>query len=212
MPVSVDHEERRRQVIAVASRLIAAAGLEAVTVRDVAEAADCSTAIVSHYFRNKRELLMLTYFSSIEASQARCDLVREADRTDVKGYVAELMPLDEQRLIEWKIWLAFWARAVADQEIADVQKMCVLRAREAILGALQILDAEGELTPGLDLEEEARRILTTVMGLAVQVMFDPEDWPVERQHQLLDRELRKLYRPGRAPAALLAAGAPLERA
>src|SRR5438105_3836310 len=103
MPVFVDHEERRRQVIAVASRLIAAAGLEAVTVRDVAEAADCSTAIVSHYFRNKRELLLLTYYSSLDVAQERCFRVLAADGEDLRAYVAELMPLDEVRLIEWKI-------------------------------------------------------------------------------------------------------------
>lgn len=200
MPVFVDHDERRRLVITVASHLIADAGLEAVTVRDVADAADCSTAIVSHYFKNKRELLLLTYHSSIEASQARCDQVLAADSDDLKGYVAELMPLDEPRLIEWKIWLAFWARAVADRQIADVQRTCVLRARESILGVLTRLDARGLLVTGLDLADEARRMLTTLMGLAVQVMFDPADWPAERQHALVDRDLHRLYRPRLAPA------------
>lgn len=211
MPVFVDHEERRRLVIAVASRLIAEAGLEAVTVRDVAEAADCSTAIVSHYFRNKRELLLLTYYSSIDASQMRCDRALAADGADLKGYVAELMPLDEQRIIEWKIWLAFWARAVSDQEIADMQRDCVVRARRGIHGVLQKLERLDVLAAGLDLEDEARRTLTSIMGLAVQVMFDPEDWPAARQHALVNRELRRLYRPGRAPAAL-GADSSLERA
>ncbi len=212
MPVFVDHEERRRLVIAVASRLIADAGLEAVTVRDVAEAAECSTAIVSHYFHNKRELLLLTYNSSIDVSQARCDRVLATDAVDLKGYVAELMPLDEERLIEWKIWLAFWARAVADPEIAEVQRACVLRAREGIQGMLQRLDQRGVLVPGLRLEDEARRILTSVMGLAVQVMFDPDDWPTARQHALIDHHLRRLYRPGRTPPCIQDAEGPLEQA
>ena len=211
MPVLVDHDERRRQVIAVASRLIARAGLEAMTVRDVAEAADCSTAIVSHYFHNKRELLLLTYYSSIDTSQARSDLVLAADGTDLRGYVAELMPLDEQRLIEWKVWLAFWARAVADREIAEVQRSCVLRAREGILGVLRTLERMEVLVAGVDLATEARRILTTVMGLAIQVMFDPGDWPAERQHAVVDRELRELYRPGLAPRSIRDADSALER-
>lgn len=212
MPVFVDHEERRRLVIAVASRLIAEAGLEAVTVRDVADAAECSTAIVSHYFKNKRELLLLTYHSSIEVSQERCDRVLAADSADLKGYVAELMPLDEPRLIEWKIWLAFWARAVADQEIADVQSTCVVRARESIRGVLARLHGRGMLVPDLDLEDEARRMLTMLMGLAVQVMFDPADWPPERQHALVDRDLRRLYRPDLAAVGRAQAEIPLQQA
>src|SRR5438270_1838170 len=120
MPTSVDHEARRRQVIAVASALIAESGLDAVSVRDIALAADCSTAIVSHYFHNKRELLFLTYRSSIERRTQRSEAALAAADGDLKAYLAEIMPLDETRLIDWKIWLAFWARAVADAEIAAV--------------------------------------------------------------------------------------------
>jgi AcrR family transcriptional regulator len=207
MPVFVDHEERRRQVIAVASRLIAEAGLEAVTVRDVAEAAECSTAIVSHYFHNKRELLFLTYNSSIEVVQGRCDSVLARDPGDLRSYVAELMPLDEARLIEWKIWLAFWARAVADPEIAAMQRSCVKRARAGILEVLRRLEGAGELAPGLDVAAEARRTLSLVMGMAVQVMFDANDWPAERQRDQLEGEIGRLYRRGRGPDAALAADA-----
>ena len=202
MPVFVDHEERRRQVIAVASRLIAAAGLDAVTVRDVAEAADCSTAIVSHYFHNKRELLFLTYNSSIDRASERCDVALAAADGDLKALLTELMPVGEEQLIEWKIWLAFWARAVADEEIAKVQRGCILRTRGDILRIMRDLDAKGEMASGVDLEDEARRILTLLIGLAVQVLFDPADWPAERQHALIDGELFKLYRPGRLPASV----------
>src|SRR4051794_41751968 len=121
MPVFVDHEERRRQVVAVASRLIAEAGLDAVTVRDVANAAGCSTAIVSHYFHNKKELLFLTYEASIQRATGRSERALGADPGDLRAYLAEIMPLDEERLIEWKIWVAFWARAVSDPEIAEAQ-------------------------------------------------------------------------------------------
>lgn len=199
MPVSVDHEARRREVIAVASRLIAEAGLEAVTVRDVAEAARCSTAIVSHYFHNKRELLLLTYNSSIEHGTARCEAALATADGDLKAYLTELMPLDAARMIEWKIWLAFWAKAVADPEIAEIQRNCILRTRSNILRILQDLDAKGVFVVGLDLADEARRILTLLLGMAVQVMFDAGDWPPARQHALIDAELVKMYRPGRAP-------------
>jgi len=197
MPVFVDREERRRQVVAVASRLIADAGLEGVTVRDVAEAAQCSTAIVSHYFRNKRELLFLTYNSSIEVATERCDVALAAADGDLKAYVAELMPLDEERLIEWKIWLAFWARAIADPEIAEIQRQCVLNTRGNILRVMEDLEATGLLRPGLDLAGESRQLLSMLIGMAVQVVFDARDWPAKRQHETIELALAKLYRPDR---------------
>jgi AcrR family transcriptional regulator len=202
MPVFADHEERRRQVVAVASRLIAEAGLEAVTFRDVAEAADCSTAIVSHYFHNKRELLFLTYRSSIERGTERCEVALAEADGDLKAYLAELMPLNAERLIEWKIWLAFWARAVADPEIAEVQRNCILRTRGNIARVMKHLTERGDLLPNLDLADAARRLLTLLIGMAVQVLFDADDWPVGRQHALVDAELGKLYAPGRAPRSI----------
>jgi hypothetical protein len=43
------------------------------------------------------------------------------------------------------------------------------------------------------------------MGMTIQVLFDPEDWPHTRQHALIDAEVAKLYRAGRASAAIAAA-------
>ena len=202
MPVFVDHAARRRQVVAVATRLIARDGLEAVSVRDIADAAKCSTAIVSHYFHGKRELLFLTYNSSIERGTARCEAALAREGGDLKAYLAELMPLDDERLIEWKLWLAFWARAVADPEIAEAQRKCVTRTRANILRIMQDLDHAGALRPGADLHDASRRILTLLMGMAVQVLFDAEDWPASRQHALIDGGLIGLYRPGRLPASI----------
>lgn len=199
MPIYVDHHARRRQVVAVASRLIATMGLEAVTVRDVADAAGCSTAIVSHYFHNKRELLFLTYRATIDRATERTEVAFVAD--DLRGFLAEIMPLDLERLMEWKIWLSFWAKAAADPEIAEEQRNCVLHTRGRILAILERLEAKGMLAPGLDLSHHARRLLATVTGMAVQVMFDAEDWPNDRQHALIDPELRMLYRaPPEVPA------------
>ena len=204
MPVFVDHEERRRQVVAVASRLIAQAGLDAVTVRDVANAADCSTAIVSHYFHNKKELLFLTYRASIDRATQRCDAALGPDGVDLRAFLAEIMPLDEERLIEWKIWVAFWAKAIADPDIADAQRDCVRRTRGNIARVLTTLMARDELQADLNPEDEARRLLVLIMGMAVQVMFDAEEWPNARQHALVDGELRKLFRPRRLPEPLKA--------
>jgi len=204
MPVFVDRDERRRLVVACASRLIAEAGLDAVTVRDVASAAGCSTAIVSHYFHNKKELLFLTYEASIERATERADAAVAGDGVDLRAYLDAIMPLDEERLIEWKIWVAFWAKAVSDPDIAASQRDCVRRTRGNIVGVLSRLQARGALAPGLDIAEEARRLLVLIMGMAVQVMFDAEEWPQSRQHALVDGELVKLFRPEALPRDLAA--------
>ncbi len=183
-------------------RLIARAGLDAVTVRDVAEGAGCSTAIVSHYFHNKKDLLYLTYRATIDQATERADQALAGSGGDVKAYLAEIMPLDEERVTEWKIWLAFWAKAVSDEEIAADQRACVLRTRGRILAVLDGLSAKGDLLPGVDRAHVARHVLAAITGMAVQVMFDPGDWPSERQHEFIDRDLRPLYQPSRVPPSM----------
>lgn len=205
MPLIVDHEFRRREVAAVAARLIANSGLEAVTIRDVAQAAGCSTAIVSHYFHNKRELLLFTYRNSIEAARALTDTSFGPGGNSLKTYISALMPFDDVRRTHWKIWFAFWAKAVADAEFAEIQKECVRRSRAEIEHALDKLHASGEIVAGVDRAFEARRLLVLIMGLAVQVVFDEEDWTLERQKAFVEAEFRTFLRPIVSAAAEMAA-------
>ena len=205
MPLIVDHEFRRREVASVAARLIADSGLEAVTIRDVAQAAGCSTAIVSHYFHNKRELLLFTYRYSIEAARALTDASFGPGGDSLKTYISALMPFDDVRRTHWKIWFAFWAKAVADAKFAEIQKECVRRTRGEIERILDRLHANGEIVAGVDRALQARRLLVLIMGLAVQVVFDEEDWTHERQLTFVDAELRTFLRPIASAAAQMAA-------
>lgn len=199
MPIAVDHEERRAQVVAVASQLIAKSGLEAVSVRDIAEAAGCSTAIVSHYFHNKRELLLLTYNATIEHATERALAALAAQDGDPKAYLAEIMALDEVRWTEWRIWMQFWAKAASDPEIAEIQRDCVRRTRGVIADVLKEEQRKGRIRADVDCDAAARRLLTSIIGMAVQVMYDPKDWTNRRQNAFIDEELEALYaKPDRA--------------
>ncbi|MGH3177968.1 MAG: TetR/AcrR family transcriptional regulator, partial [Streptosporangiaceae bacterium] len=50
MPKVVDHAARRAELVDAAWRVIAEEGLEAATMRRIAEAAGCTTGRVTHYF------------------------------------------------------------------------------------------------------------------------------------------------------------------
>ncbi len=158
-------------------------------MRDVAQAAGCSTAIVSHYFHNKRELLLFTYRYSIEAATARSDHMMGPGGDDLKGFIAALLPLDQERRTDWKIWFAFWAKAAADHEFAIIQRDCVRKTRGDILAIIDTLHEQGDLCDGVDRPALARRLLLSIMGLAIQAVFDAEDWTVERQTDYLRREV-----------------------
>lgn len=190
MPPPVDHEARRQQVAAIASRLLARAGLQAVTFRDIAREAGYSTAIVSHYFHNKRELLIYMFRSAAAGAVARVD-GRHAEGGSLQECLEILLPLDEERRRDWQVWVAFWGQVSSDPELLAEQQR---RAHDALNLVIRLLTDEyrGRDVPASVIELRARRLLTMVTGLATETVFDPQEWPPERQQAVLADELSTL--------------------
>ena len=80
MPKVVDHEERRSELAAAVWRLASRDGLEAVTVRRVAEEAGWSTGAVVHYFADKEDLLLFAF--STVADRVRTRLTKAESEHD----------------------------------------------------------------------------------------------------------------------------------
>src|SRR5262245_61641250 len=126
MPRVVDHAARRAEVAAVAADLIAQRGLD-VSVRDVAAAGGWSTTVVTHYFTSKRDLLLHAYRSAGAATEQR---MSGAD--DLRTLCEAILPLDEPRRRTWQTWFAFWGAAVADADLADLQRRRLLYTRDVL--------------------------------------------------------------------------------
>ncbi len=187
MPASVDHQARRAALAGLAADIIAAKGIEAATVRAIAEAAGASTKVVSHYFRDKRALLVSTYRSATEDSVNRALSSQAGAGADTRAYLLSLLPSSAPMLRNWKVWLAFWAYAIADPEFAQEQRARVLAARTQVAEILTLDPAFAGLAADVR-ERAARDLLTVVIGVALQAAFDAEDWPPERQARaIIDR-------------------------
>lgn len=192
MPSPVDHEARRKQVAAIGAMLLAKAGLEGVTFRDIAKAAGYSTAIVSHYFRNKRELMTYIFRSAAQGTVAKVDEDLAAGKP-LQDCVEWLLPLDEERTRDWQVWIAFWGHVANDPEMLLEQQR---RAREALDLIKRALNREYS---GLEVDEQtielrSRRLLTMITGLATETVFDPQQWPPERQRAVLADEIATIKR------------------
>ena len=70
--------------------------------------------------------------------------------------------------------------------------------------------AAGDVAADLDAEEEARRLLVVIMGIAAQAAFDQADWPAERQQAFVRGHLDGLA-PQAAASWALAAGPATQR-
>jgi AcrR family transcriptional regulator len=192
MPKQVDHEQRRRDVAAVAADLVAAQGRRALTVRNVAEAGGYSTKVVSHYFDDLADLLHETYQLAVARARRRIDAVLTADTTDLRGLIEALLPLDAVREADWRIWLSFWSEALSSQRFADEQRERTRVTTERISACLRLLHEAGRLDQAVDIERAAGRLSAIIPGIASEAIFDASRWTPTFQRQVLADELATL--------------------
>lgn len=189
MPRQVDHDERRRAVAEIATDLIARGGLDALTVREVARAANYSTAIVSHYFTAKRDLLSYIYRAAVDRAAARINRVLAADPCDLHGVIDAILPINAVQIRDWQVWFAFWGMAVADPEFGDEQRRMVLNAQRIFREIFIARQRARLLERDADCELLARLCVTLLDGIAIQAVFDPDDWPPHRQRAVITTAL-----------------------
>ena len=170
MPIQVDHEGQREHVTSLAARLVAREGVAALTFRRVAEAAGSSTAIVSTYFTGKRDLLLSTFRAAASRTTVRFEAAIDAGGS-LQDCLEAWLPLDEDRLTDWRVIVAFWGVAVTDPELAAVQDGHVGRARARVE---RLLRAEGgERAGSWPPPELAQQIVALMLGIALQAVFEP---------------------------------------
>ena len=189
MPKLVDYDERRSELAEAAAHLIARAGLGAATMRDVAAEAGWTTGALTHYFADKRDLLLCTFQASLERRRAAR---AAADSTDplarLTASLEGALPSDDDRRRHWMVTIAFCAQAAGDADLAAAQRDAYREFR-AHLAALvrQCGFAEDDRA-----ETIAERLIAAADGVAVQALFDPELWPPEHQLATLQAAIEPL--------------------
>jgi AcrR family transcriptional regulator len=190
MPALINHDERRAALARIAADIIAQEGLDAATVRRVAKEAGYSTKVVSHYFEDKRALLLMTYRYSADESIRIAIASQSASFPDARAAIAALLPTTPTMMRIWSVWFAFWSYATADPEFAVEQSRQVQRARDQ-LGQLLALDPRYRRLTKRARTELARSVVTILIGTALQATFDPRDWARGRQLAMIDAEFER---------------------
>ena len=188
MPIQVDRESQRDHVTSLAARLVAQEGVAALTFRRVAGAAGSSTAIVSTYFTDKRDLLLSTFRAAASRTTVRFEAAINAGG-NLQDCLEAWLPLDEDRLTDWRVILAFWGVAVTDPELAAVQDGHVGRARVRVEKLLRA--GRGHDLPS-EPEQLAQQILALTLGIALQAVFEPAASASLPQRALLADGLARL--------------------
>jgi AcrR family transcriptional regulator len=169
MPKIVDHNDRKEKIAEAAWRVIRRDGLDHVSVRRVAEEAGFSLGSLRHYFDSQDELIAFSMrLLSSRVNERILKLPFTGDpRHDMMLVIAELVPLDEPRLAESEIWLAFAGKAISNTAI---RALSLEVHQELYAGFRRIIDQliRHHLTrDGIDADLETRRLHALIDGLVV---------------------------------------------
>lgn len=169
MPKIVDHEKRKQHIAEAVWRLVRREGIDGASVRRVAEEAGLTLGALRHYFDAQHDLLAYAMRLLIERVGARIERLPLSGelRADIETIVAQLVPLDEERLAEAEVWLAFAGKAVPDPAIRALSEEAHKALYEGFKRMIVALCERGLARPGLDPELEARLLHALVDGLVV---------------------------------------------
>ncbi|MDO8361668.1 MAG: TetR family transcriptional regulator C-terminal domain-containing protein [Actinomycetota bacterium] len=180
MPKIVDHDERRRELARAALDVISRSGLEAATIRAVAEESGWSTGVLKHYYVDKDELLHESLREMERANLARFDAAQQQP-TGLDAITAIVAAIRRAEPRETRLWIAFTSRACVDPAIASMMRHAI-EVWVARWAALVVRGQhDGSIRPDIDPARVAREIHALVNGLRLREQFRPAhpspEWP-----------------------------------
>lgn len=177
MPKTVDHAERRRQIVEGLVRVAGSAGLHAVTMRSVAAEAGVSLRLVQYYFQSKAQLMhhALRHLEQQSNDRWAARLAESSSpssaRSFVEAFLAEALPVDEPSRIFHLVWTSYAVLAMSDEELAAQPFVeGPNRLERQLAEVLDKAQAGGELGADVDVSVEAARLLALNHGLGTSVL------------------------------------------
>ncbi|MFG1614406.1 TetR/AcrR family transcriptional regulator [Nonomuraea wenchangensis] len=179
MPKIVDHDERRREVLSAARRVIVRDGIDAATTRAIAKEAGYSNGVLAHYFADKDEILLSALRQSHQRIRERLTGKVEGARglAALRELLLDNLPLDAERTQESRLEVSFWSRSLASERLAGVQRAEADELRAAVRELLGQARAAGELRgdhPDDGLDDLAEHLLALVDGLSLHLLLYPD--------------------------------------
>ncbi|HVX33443.1 MAG TPA: TetR family transcriptional regulator C-terminal domain-containing protein [Solirubrobacterales bacterium] len=195
MPKKVDHDARREELVLAAWRVIAANGIDEVTIRDIARESGYSSGVLAHYFKNKDDLLAHALQLSHTRIRKRYDA--EVEETPgaaeaLKAILLDNLPMDEQREMETRIEMSFWARALRNEELHEIQRKESETLRALLRELVEKAQKDKAIAKKHDREEILELLGAVIDGISLHALLYPDRLPAKRQAAVMEFALALL--------------------
>ena len=171
-----------------AVEVIAEKGIENMRLVDVARRMGVTTGLVTHYFDDKDAVLLaaLEYVAGELVWHDEASSLVNSPR-EVFDYLIEILPLDERRRQHWKVWIAFWSRALSNPILADVHRQYNVTFRGKLVEIIQRFELHADPVASAD------AVNMTIDSIATHATIEPDYWTAERQRKQLNMMFEALF-------------------
>ena len=181
--------DRRLEVSEAAWQVIVREGLDRTSMRAIAQEMSCTTGVVTHYFRNKQELILF----ALHQVAARLQVLMERAVTDLSGcdrlvaMLSSFLPIDQERQEILRVWVAFLGYAVGRADLMADHQQSAGELRQMIIQELVTLQRQGDIRSDVDQEQEANVLLALVNGVSLDTLIQATSLSQQQQILILQR-------------------------
>lgn len=186
-----DHEGRRQDVSEAVWQVMATRGFAGLTLRAVAAELGATTGLLTHYFPSKRALV--EYALDLLEQRTRTGARRPAGQglAALREALLNVLPTTGAAVDTNRVWVSSWDAALSDPVLTEDYAGKYARSRATLSGHVARAQERGELPAG-NPDRVAAGAHAFVLGLVVQALLDPAEFPPQRQVELLDDYLSGL--------------------
>jgi AcrR family transcriptional regulator len=168
-------ELRRGQIVAVARKIVADEGLEALTIGSLEARLAFSRGVITYHFQNKDDIVHAVLESAIEEINAGIDAQLGADlsseeklRTMLKMYVRGFL----EHVEATRILLSFWGRISSDKRARKANANLYAAYRKGMAQLVEAGKVAGEFAADANVDAVAAALVGVVVGIAMQSYFE----------------------------------------
>ncbi len=186
--------DRRIEVSEAAWKVIVREGLDRTSIRAIARELDCTTGVVTHYFRDKQELILFALNRVTEKlQQAMEKIAKQSLSVERLGeMLCTFLPVDIKRQEILKVWLAFLGYAVGRESLMLEHQSSAGQLREMIIQELIALQSARMIRKDIDVGIEANVLLAMVNGIAIDSLIQNKCLTSQQQKIVIQKYLEGL--------------------
>jgi AcrR family transcriptional regulator len=181
--------ERRADLLAATTRVIAGRGYAGTRFQDVAEEAGVAVGTLQHHFGTRSRMLSEALVQWIDDVDEQVKILKHGEGTPwsrLEGLLTFTSVRIGERHDSWRMWLDFAGAALKDRELRGTTYRSMLRWREQIAETIREGEQLGEFVPALSPEDTADVLSGVLDGMALQVFaMDSDISGAEVRHRVI---------------------------